>query len=62
MYLHAGDVLLVVDQRSLDCLSFGHHFVLQVPTRTARELGYNYIAVAEEVDVEVDVVDGLCTC
>ena len=62
MYLHTGDVLLVVDQRSLDRLPFGYHLVLQVPTRTARELGYNNIAVAEEVDIEVDVVDRLCTC
>jgi hypothetical protein len=33
--------------------------VIQFPACAARELGDDDVAVAEELDVEVDVVDGL---
>jgi len=33
--------------------------VAQIPPCAARELGDDDVAVAEELDVEVDVVDGL---
>ena len=46
----------------VDFLVWDNHFVVQVPSRAATELCDDGVAVAEEVDVEVDVgtwLDGL---
>jgi hypothetical protein len=40
-------------------MALGYHFMLEGPAGAAGELGDNDIAVAEKVDVEIDVVDGL---
>ena len=52
-------VFLFVDGGNIDRLVGGQHVVAQRPAGTARELGDNDVAVAEELDVKVDVVDGL---
>lgn len=52
-------VLLLVDASHIHGLVGGQHIVVQRPAGAARELGDDDVAVAEELDVEVDVVDGL---
>lgn len=37
------------------------HLMLEVPTSSPAKLGDDRVAVAEEVDVKVDVVNGLLT-
>jgi hypothetical protein len=49
-FVHGLDNVLV---------AFGYHLVLQCPTCAARKLGNDDVAVAEEVDVEIDVVNRL---
>jgi len=49
----------LVHRRNLVLVALGYHFVLEGPAGATSELGYDDVAVAEEVDVEVDVVDGL---
>jgi hypothetical protein len=49
----------LVHSRHFDLVALGYHFVLESPAGAAGELGHDDVAVAEEVDVKVDVVDGL---
>lgn len=49
----------LVNSRHFDSLLRGYHRVFQTPTRSASKLGDNNIAVAEKVDVKVDVVNWL---
>lgn len=43
----------------LDDLVLGHHLVLEWPTGAAAQLRDDDVAVAQQVNIEVDVVDGL---
>lgn len=43
----------------VDLLILGHHLMLKGPGEAATQLGNDDVAVAEEVDIEVDVGDGL---
>ena len=52
-------MLDLIDSRHLDPLVLGYHFVLEGPTRSASKLCNNDIAVAEEVDIEVDMMNRL---
>jgi hypothetical protein len=47
--------LLEVD---VDLLVGGDHVVVQIPTKVSAQLGHDHVAVAEQVDVEIDVVNG----
>jgi hypothetical protein len=49
----------LVDCRDLVLMALGYHLVLEGPTSAACEFGNNDIAVAEEVDVKVNVMNGL---
>jgi len=49
----------LVHRRYLILVTLGYHFVLEGPAGATGELGYDDVAVAEEVDVKVDVVDWL---
>lgn len=49
----------LVDGRYLVVVALGYHFVVEGPASTACEFGNNDIAVTQEVDVKVDVVNGL---
>lgn len=40
-------------------LALADHLVLEVPTRAPRQLSDNCVAIAQEVDVELDMVTGL---
>jgi hypothetical protein len=42
-------------------VALGYHFVGEGPPGAAGEFGYYDVTIAKEVDVEVDVVDGLDT-
>jgi hypothetical protein len=55
-------MLDLVDSLDFVDLTVGYHLVLEGPACATGKFGYNDIAVAEEVDIEVDVVDGLLTC
>ena len=59
MNLDTKRVFDSINRVDLSRLALGYHFVLKFPARAACELRYNDIAVAKEVDVEVDVVDWL---
>jgi pterin-4a-carbinolamine dehydratase len=39
----------------LDLLVFGNHLMLQVPTRASAQLSHNDIAIAQHVDIEIDM-------
>jgi hypothetical protein len=52
-------VLFLVDSLDFHLLSLGYHLVVEGPASAASELGYNDVAVSQELDVKVDVVDGL---
>lgn len=54
--LDAIYVLDLVDGLYLVDLAIGYHLVLEVPAGAAGQFGYNDVAVAEEVDVKIDVV------
>ena len=58
---NADALLVVVLVRSLDfnLLTLGYHLVVEGPASTASELSHNDIAVSQQLNVEVDVVDGL---
>jgi hypothetical protein len=55
-------MLFLVNGRNVDGLVFREHVVFQGPAGAASELGDNDVAVAEELNVKVDVVDWLLTC
>lgn len=57
--LHTVYVIDFVHRYDFVLMALGYHFVRESPAGAASELGYDDVAVAEEVDVEVDVVDGL---
>jgi hypothetical protein len=41
------------------CFTCRHHLVLQIPASAFAKFGNNSIRVPQEIDVKVDVVDGL---
>lgn len=43
----------------IDALALGYHLVLQRPAQSAAQLRHHGVAVAQQVDVEVDVADAL---
>jgi len=50
------------DCHDLILVPLGYHLVRESPAGAAGEFGDDDIAVAEEIDVEVDVVDWLLQC
>lgn len=52
-------MLDLIDSRDFYPLILGYHFVLEVPARPASQLRNNDVAVTEEVDVEVDMMNRL---
>lgn len=57
--LDAVLVVFLVEAGDVDGLVGRQHFVLETPAGAARKLGDDDITVAEELHVEVDVVDRL---
>lgn len=49
----------LVDCRDFNLVVLGYHLMFEDPASAACEFGNNDIAVAKEVDVKVDVVNGL---
>jgi hypothetical protein len=49
----------LVDGRNLVLVALGYHFVLEGPASAAGEFGDYHVAVSEEIDIEIYVVDGL---
>lgn len=49
----------LVDHRDFVLVALGNHFVLEGPASAACEFGNDDVAVTEEVDIEIDVMDGL---
>jgi hypothetical protein len=52
-------VILFVDRDDVILMTLWYHLVLEFPASTASKFSYNDIAVTEEVDIEVDVVNRL---
>jgi len=57
MNLDRRNVIHLIRQLHLRRLPLGYHLVFQRPPRPSRQLRNHDVAVAEEVDVEIDVVD-----
>jgi hypothetical protein len=57
--LDSVGMINLVNSRHFDSLPLGYHLVLQIPARSASKLCHHIIAVAEKVDIKVDVVDWL---
>lgn len=49
----------LIDRRDFVLVALGYHFVVEGPASAACKFGNNDIAVAEEIDVKVDVMNGL---
>lgn len=54
-------MLNIINGADLGRLALGYHLMLEVPAGTSCELRYDNVAITKEVDVEVDVVDRLCS-
>jgi hypothetical protein len=52
-------VVFLINRLDLNLLSLGYHLVVQGPAGTAGEFSHNDVAVSQELNVEVDVIDGL---
>lgn len=57
--LDARNVICIIDNGDVDLLTLGDHFVIEIPTCASSEFRNNDVAVTEEIDVEVDVMDRL---
>jgi hypothetical protein len=58
-WLDAIDMFNLIDSLYFVGLALRYHLMLEVPAGAAGEFSYDYVAVAEEVDVKVDMVDWL---
>jgi hypothetical protein len=52
-------MLFFVDRHNVHRLILGQHIMVQFPSCTTRKLRNNNIAVTKELNVKVDMVDGL---
>ena len=52
-------MLFFIDRHNVHRLILGQHIMVQLPSCTTRKLSNNNIAVAQELNVKVDVMDGL---
>lgn len=55
-------VVRFVDCGNFDFVAFGDHVVLEFPAGASGKFGNDGITISEEVDIKVDMIDGLHLC